>query len=455
MHYLVTGNRQALDRRYQVVGQSPAIVRDLLPDQPTAAPAGLPAGCRPYQRLHHFRWAIPEIHTCMAAANGGEPCVLLARGPLAADGTPWPTLRQGWATAAPLQQIGWLVQLARLWEPCVQEGVASSLLAPDNIGVLGWQACLFYLSGDLAPPPLAALGQSWQGLAPLSPPLAAIVGALCLGRIARIEELSAALENLAAANPSRGPAGVLGATHPGSRKANEDCFIHGPLGTYGIVCDGMGGHEGGAVASRMALDLLDRELQQLSGQTQPLPPLQVRRGMALALYRANQLLLETNRRQGRQRQRQMGTTVVAYCLSASLLHIAHVGDSRIYLIDRHHCQQLTVDDDVANQEVSLARTTSAAMLRMDGSGHLTQALGVIAMESLQPTVQTFVLPEDCLVLLCSDGLCDGALIERCWQTVLLPMLTGDLATGAGQLIDLALQELGHDNITFILLKYAA
>ncbi len=209
------------------------------------------------------------------------------------------------------------------------------------------------------------------------------------------------------------------------------------------------------MASALALTSLKEYLAYLFAPRpeQPLTALQMRQGLAEAVYRANQQLVNRNQSERRSRYQQMGTTVVAYCLTGSLLHIAHVGDSRIYLINQSHCQQLTVDDDVANLEVSLAHTTTTASSYLTNGGALTQALGVTATQSLLPTVQTFVLPEDCLLLLCSDGLCDGSLIERTWQTALRPLLEGDLAGSTQELLDLALRELGHDNITFILVRY--
>lgn len=452
MYYLMSGNCQASGRRYQIVAPAPLVVRDLEPEQPVESPAQLPALARPYQRLNLFRWAIPEIYTCSSALDG-PPWVLLTNGPLFADGSPWPTLVQGWAGASYLQQLGWLIQVVRLWKPCLQEKVASSLLSPDNIGVLGWQIRLFYLATDSQPPSLSALGSAWLALQPLAPSLSQIARAVAAGELATADALLAALEAQAGRWQLTRPPDVYGITDPGRRDNNEDCFAYDSQGSFGIVCDGMGGHEAGEVASRMALESLKYDLAQLS--TQQVPPLQLRQGLLQALHRANEQILEANRRQGRSKFRQMGTTVVAYLLSGRLLHIAHVGDSRIYLIDRHHCQQLTVDDDVANQEVSLARATSGAMLQISSSGNLTQALGVATASPLQPTVQTFVLPEECLVLLCSDGLCDGGLIERFWQSARLPLLDTDLIVGAKALVDLALEELGHDNITFILLKYAA
>jgi protein phosphatase len=455
MYYLAVGDCSSLTSRYQVAGETtqPKIVEDTSPDlSPDTTPQPLPSRCRPYQRLNAFRWAIPGIYSYFGPKE--QPCLLLEEVPVTANGLLWPSLESAWAEATLLHQLGWLLQIARLWDPCLQEGVALSLLRPENVRVQGWQARLSSLEQDASIPSLQDLGILWQQLTPAVISLQMLIQSLAEGKITHAGELMGELESLAMQHGGTAEArSTVGATDPGNRPNNEDTFAYSPEGRYGLVCDGMGGHEGGEVASRLAVQSLEEDSKALT--LKPLSALQIRQGLADALYRANQQIFELNEQQGRDRYRKMGTTAVAYCLTGPLLHLAHVGDSRIYLIDQHHCQQVTVDDDIANLEISLARTTSSVIRSVASGGALTQALGVIANTSLQPTVQTFVLPEDCLVLLCSDGLCDGALIEQHWQDALLPLLHQDLSDKTQGLIELALRELGHDNITFILLQYSA
>jgi protein phosphatase len=457
MFYLAVGDCSSLSSRYQVTGEamqlkiaedtSPALALD--PNPPPMPPL-----CRPYQRLNAFRWAIPGIHSYFGPKE--KPCLLLEEVPVTANGLLWPSLEKVWAEATLLHQLGWLLQIARLWDPCLQEGVALSLVQPENVRVQGWQVRLSSLEQDTSIsgiPSLRDLGTLWQHLTPVVLSLQMLIQSLAEGKITQAGDLIGELESLAVQYGSAAKAKrIVGATDPGNRPNNEDTFAYDPEGRYGIVCDGMGGHEGGEVASHLAVQSLEEDSKALMPQS--LSALQVRQGMADALYRANQQIFELNQQQGRDRYRKMGTTAVAYCLTGPLLHLAHVGDSRIYLMDQHHCQQVTVDDDIANLEISLARTTSSAIRSVASGGALTQALGVIANTSLQPTVQTFVLPEDCLVLLCSDGFCDGAFIEQHWQDTLLPLLHQDLSDKTQGLIELALRELGHDNITFILLQYS-
>jgi protein phosphatase len=448
MYYLATGNSDVvLPERYRLVRRAPMVLWDGAANQPHQTEGELPTTARSYQRLNAFRWAVPEVVTWLLQ-SGDEPCLLLGSSALSMDGTPWHTLESVWAKADLPRQLGWLLQLARLWDPCMQEGVAASLLDLVNIGVRGWQVRLFYLEHSPATPVLSDLGFTWQALvgAPLLDPLFV---RLAEGEIGTAAELASLLEELASRSIAGRIVETTALTHPGKRANNEDALTLDPQGRYAVVCDGMGGHEGGEVASALAIESLESILGTLVIRT--LPALQVRQGLARALFDANQRLYDQNRQQGRRSQRQMGTTIVACCLGGPLLHIAHVGDSRIYLITAEGCQQLTVDDDIANLEVSLARATSSTL--PTNGGNLTQALGVVSADSLQPTVQTFVLPEDCLILLCSDGLCDYDLIEHNWQEKILPLLYEEMAAGAEALLQWAVAETGHDNTTFVILKH--
>jgi protein phosphatase len=130
-------------------------------------------------------------------------------------------------------------------------------------------------------------------------------------------------------------------------------------------------------------------------------------------------------------------------------YVANVGDSRVYRITRSGCQQITLDDDLATREVRLGYSVYRDALSTPGCGSLFQALGMTSSTSLHPTVHRMVVDEECIFLLCSDGLSDHNRVEQFWQQDVLPVLEGkiDLATAANRLITTANTRNGHDNVT--------
>ncbi|MBD2020399.1 serine/threonine-protein phosphatase, partial [Leptolyngbya sp. FACHB-36] len=215
-----------------------------------------------------------------------------------------------------------------------------------------------------------------------------------------------------------------------------------------VVCDGIGGHEGGNVASSLAIETIQQQLSAVPpGATINAATLIAQLDqVALA---ANDAISQRNDQEHRQDRQRMGTTLVMALVHTHELYLTHVGDSRAYRITRTGCHQVTLDDDLASRETRLGYALYRDALQHPGSGSLVQALGMGASSLLHPTVQRFVLDEDCVFLLCSDGLSDHDRVEEYWQTELVPILNGtiDLATAGQRLVDLANTKNGHDNVT--------
>ncbi|MEB3289614.1 MAG: serine/threonine phosphatase [Leptolyngbya sp.] len=255
-----------------------------------------------------------------------------------------------------------------------------------------------------------------------------------------------------------------GQSHPGQqRKHNEDCFFcqtqtlrqnapHGPrlqaTGLY-ILCDGMGGHAAGEVASQLAVQTLRDDL----GQRDREEALQEATLLA-SVAKANQAIFEANQGKASAGLGRMGTTLVMALVQDLRVAIVHVGDSRVYSYDkRHGLQQITVDHEVGQREIHRGVEPAIAYARPDAY-QLTQALGPRDQEVLRPGLSYHDLAEDTLLILCSDGLSDNDLLERHETSHIAPLLSSraNLDQGVADLIQLANEKNGHDNITLILVR---
>ena len=248
-----------------------------------------------------------------------------------------------------------------------------------------------------------------------------------------------------------------------ARRHNEDyfgiqtqiCKLENPFGRtlqakgMYILCDGMGGHAGGEVASALAVKTL---LEYFETHWQDKLPDEdcIRKGVQWA----NQAIYDVNQQDARSGSGRMGTTLVMVLVQDTQVAVAHVGDSRLYRISRtQSLEQITVDHEVGQRELKRGIPPEIAYSRPDAY-QLTQALGPRNAQFVIPDVQFFELDEDTLLLLCSDGLSDNDLIEKNWQTHLKPLLSSraNLDRGANELIELANQCNGHDNITALLIR---
>ncbi len=424
-----------------------------------------------YLRLVPYRLQVPQVYALVPGSDGrATDILLLEQAPIYPDALPlegqlMPELTDAWKDATPMRQLNWLWQIAQLWQPLKSEGVASSLLKPKLLRVEESLVRLLELQLDQSVPTLAELGQLWlKMLSGAQPPIAVFLEQLChsliQGGVPSSEELIARLDQ-GLAEVGRSLSRILRiatCTDTGpNRQRNEDA-CYPPSGTtitppsavaLAIVCDGIGGHEGGNVASNLAIESIQQQLQQLSLNDANLDPTTVSSELESAACYANDQISQRNDNEHRHGRQRMGTTLVMALAHAHEIYIAHVGDSRAYWITRTGCHQVTLDDDVASREVRLGYALYRDALQHSSSGSLVQALGMSPSVSLHPTVQRFVLDEDCVFLLCSDGLSDYDRVEQCWDTEILPILDGkvDVATAGLRLVEIANTQNGHDNVT--------
>lgn len=222
-----------------------------------------------------------------------------------------------------------------------------------------------------------------------------------------------------------------------------------------VLCDGMGGHEGGEVASAIAVNSITEQFRPFWIDTLP-----GEKKINEIICKANQQIFAKNESEQRHSLSRMGTTLVVLAIHDLDVLIAHVGDSRIYKVTNSHpeltlepkLEQITRDHEVLNQLIDLGVEIEAARARPDAH-QLTQALGPNPSDRLEPAIEFFTLTESTLFLLCSDGLCDNDVIEDNWRSHLLPILNKetDVQTGLDNLIELGNNVNGHDNLTAILI----
>jgi protein phosphatase len=217
-----------------------------------------------------------------------------------------------------------------------------------------------------------------------------------------------------------------------------------------ILCDGMGGHAGGEIASQLAVNTIRQYFQEIWVDTE----LPAKESIRQAVYLANQAIYELNQKESRSGIGRMGTTLVMLLIQDNQAAIAHVGDSRLYWLTRKQgLEQITIDHEVGQREIARGIEPSIAYGRADAY-QLTQALGPRHEDYIRPDVMLFDINEDMLLVLVSDGLSDNDCLETHWQTHLQPLLSSssNLVTGVQNLIELGNEHNGHDNITAILVR---
>lgn len=468
--------------RYLLVKSS--VLLDTQPALPPETPQQIPQSIAPYLQLSPYRLHLPQVYGRLLLPIGGRYSEIwlledapiytgdTSLGTVVADsqGELLPELTSVWKDAPAMRQLNWLWQLASLWQPLSSEGVALSLLAPELLRVEGSIIRLLELQTDKTnPPTLRKLGKLWSQLLPgASPIITGFFQKLCTqlveDQIRTAEELVGLLDQ-ALKDCGRSQTHsyqIFTRTDAGpSRPHNEDA-CYPPAGqlirpstdaeALAIVCDGIGGHEGGEVASRLAIDTLREWVEKQSVDLNNWNPTTITLELEQAACAANDAICSTNDSENRSDRQRMGTTLVMARPYAHEIYITHVGDSRVYWVTRNNCYQVTQDDDLASREVRLGYALYRSAVQQPTSGSLVQALGMSPSATLHPTVQRFVLDEDCVFLLCSDGLSDNDRVEQYWQTEILSILEGkiDLVTAAGRLVEIANTQNGHDNVTVAL-----
>ena len=235
------------------------------------------------------------------------------------------------------------------------------------------------------------------------------------------------------------------------RVHNEDAFLVDEKINLFIVADGMGGHAAGEVASNIAVHafrttlhenrtLLD-EYEQGAGKTTRLEVLHL---MEQSVLRACSAVYAEAQKDPAKRG--MGTTMVALMVIGSRGFIAHVGDSRIYMVRGKGVYQLTKDHSLINELLARGRIKLEEVEKLQYKNAMTRAVGVY--ESVEADTLDFDVLAGDRYLLCSDGLCnytEDTDIMRIFEE-------NPVEKVAQKLIELANSAGGQDNITSIVVK---
>ena len=233
------------------------------------------------------------------------------------------------------------------------------------------------------------------------------------------------------------------------RKVNEDSFLADESIGLFMVLDGIGGHLAGEVASKLGLNTIkenvirsinDKPLadnQNLSREVQILNE---------SLLLANQIIYEAANSQPEYFG--MGTTVASLLLGRENIAIAHVGDSRIYLIRENSIERLTEDHSLVMEQLKRGIISAEEAEKSEMKNIITRALG--AEELLTPTIDELMPFNNDLFLICSDGLTDLVTDDELLEIILKSRHLFDQAVQ--NLIDKANVKGGKDNITAILVN---
>lgn len=253
---------------------------------------------------------------------------------------------------------------------------------------------------------------------------------------------------------------IVGLTDVGLvRQNNEDMFIMvepdsssvldnnyklvRPLERNGlllVVSDGMGGYEGGEVASLLTVGAIKQELSKLPMQLSPISRLEA------AVEEANRVVWQE--RKVNKQLREMGATATAVLIEQDIAYVAEVGDSRAYIMRDGRIKQLTTDQTMVQMLIDSGAMTPEAAAQSKNRNILLQAIG--SQEFLQIAVTSIQLQAEDIILLCSDGLSGKMQASEMKKVV---DEHDSLHKAGNALIQIAKDRGGEDNITLVLAKF--
>lgn len=225
------------------------------------------------------------------------------------------------------------------------------------------------------------------------------------------------------------------------KRANQDKICLFPQWNIFVVADGMGGHAGGGVASSISVDTIHRYFADS------------RDSNLLSSERLLSAIRESNleiagKGASDKEYLGMGTTIVVMLIDRMTAHVAHVGDSRAYIIRDAGIRQITSDHSLVNQYVG-----NGLITKEQAKGHplknvLTRALGMSG--NIDVDINSLQIEPDDIFILCSDGLTNMIEDEDILNTII--SCGDDIPLACRSLVDLANNNGGEDNISVVIVK---
>jgi protein phosphatase len=239
------------------------------------------------------------------------------------------------------------------------------------------------------------------------------------------------------------------------RKLNEDNLLIDRDTHLYAVCDGMGGHNAGEIASKMAIETLHAFIAKSHGEEKDITwPYGLEPNLSFEANRLKTAIKLANKRvfkaaDNREDYTGMGTTLVAVLVNDSTLTVGSAGDSRCYMVRGGKLSQLTRDDSWVSAAWAEGILSSDEIDRHPLRNVITKAVG--AKDNIELETSEHKLQAGDLVLLCSDGL--HAMIADDAILGLLNPPPESLEKAADALIEAANEAGGKDNVSVVLLRY--
>src|SRR5207249_8550037 len=237
---------------------------------------------------------------------------------------------------------------------------------------------------------------------------------------------------------------------------NEDSvFVDGTAG-LAVLADGMGGYSAGEVASGIAVNVISTGLMPELKSGRELSKVDIGSGLTHAALLLQQQIALANKgiyeaAQARPECAGMGTTLVATVFFQNRISIGHIGDSRCYRLRGDKFEQLTHDHSLLQEQIDSGMLTPEQAKYSLNKNLVTRALGIEAV--VPADIAEYRVEADDVYMLCSDGLTDMVDPEAVHEIV--AARRGDLPEAAAELVDVANQNGGRDNISVTLIHVPA